>query len=98
MDAHERWYYELYNNEHFYNDIRNTLMTLMSLDIDNFEDAIHELYYYCDITHRPANVPICESCEIIKRLLEEAEEHPEVFLFYHGRVMNGRASSSFDDD
>ena len=50
MDVHERWYYELYNNEH--NDIRNTLMTLMSLDIDNFEDAIHELYYYCDITHR----------------------------------------------
>ena len=80
MDAHERWYYELYDYDVFYNDIRNGLRTLVSRHINNFQDAVHELYNFCARLHL-ASPPLCASCEITKHLLEIAnnEEHSEVF-------------------
>ena len=80
MDAHERWYYELYDYDVFYNDIRNGLRTLVSRHINNFQDAVHELYNFC-ARHHWISPTLCVSCEMTKHLLEIAnnEEHSEVF-------------------
>ena len=93
MDVHERWYYELYDNDFFYNDIRNGLWTLVSRHINNFQDAVHELYNVCARTHHTITTPLCEPCTVTKDLIREVAngEHPELVLFY-------RTSSYFYDD
>ena len=93
LDDHERWYYELYDDDYFYTEIRNGLNALVSLNVDNFRDATRELRNFCSRTHHPTSAPLCECCEITKNLIEEVEneEHPETLLFY-------RTSSYFYDD
>ena len=84
MDAHERWYYQLYNDDHFYNEIRNGLNTLVSLNVNHFLDARCEVHNFCAGTHHPTSTSLCGPCTITYNLLEEMDndDAPDFLFFY----------------
>ena len=51
----------------------------MSLNVDNCQDAVHELYNFCVREEHCVDIPpLCIHCEIIRMLIED----PELILFY----------------
>ena len=53
----------------------------MTLNVDNCQDTVHELYNFCVREDHCVNIPpLCIHCETIRMLIEE--EDPELILFY----------------
>ena len=82
LGGHENNYYRLYDNDYFYTEIRNGLNALVSLNVDNFLDALRELRNFCSRTHRPTSAPLCGPCEITKNYLDEVNNDVYAFPFY----------------
>ena len=82
LGAHENNYYRLYDDDYFYTEIRNGLNALVSLNVNNFLDALRELRTFCSRTHRPTSAPLCGPCEITKNYLDKVNNDVYAFPFY----------------
>ena len=67
----------------FYDAIGDGLSALISLDVDNFPDAVRELRNFCSRSHHSSTPSLCDYCSVTKPFLERVgnEEYPFYRLF-----------------
>ena len=69
MDAHKSVFRRLYAYEDFYDALSDGLSALISLDVDNFPDAVRELRNFCSRSHHSST--LCDYCWVTKTSLKE---------------------------
>ena len=70
---HQRTYFHMYRDQHFYNGICDALSTLVLSGVGNVQEAKCELRQFCIRVHHYTYGDLCGSCEITKNLIEEME-------------------------
>ena len=75
VERFPRWLPYEYN---IYIETKNGLNALLSRNVNNFIDAVYELFIYCTRTHHTTSTALCEYCTLIKDLLEEVDDDPYI--------------------